>query len=49
MFSVFLEKLDYTATKTAQRRKKLKENTDLPLVKKKKTGYSLTARENAVL
>ena len=27
----------------------LKENTDLPLVKKKKTGYSLTARENAVL
>jgi hypothetical protein len=48
MFSDFLGKLDHTATKTAERRKNLKENIGLPLVKNEKSVYSLTARENAV-
>jgi hypothetical protein len=47
-FQFFWGNWIYTATKTAERCKKFKQNTDLPLAKKEKSVYSLTARENAV-
>jgi hypothetical protein len=45
MFSGFLGKLELYSDKMRRKMQKVKRKSEIPLVKKEKTIYSLTARE----